>query len=760
MLKAVLLWCKNYLWKFALVTLVLLGAYLFYLDAQIQQRFSGNKWQVPAQLFARPLQLSVGQQLTPQEVIEELQLLSYRRVSRVTQSGEYSYHAKQIRVMRRAFDFAEGAQGELPLSIQFAKGRVSALSNWQSQAELSQARLEPWLITRLVSSDREDRMLVTLDQVPKPLTQALLLVEDRAFYQHAGVSPLAIARALLVNLKAGRTVQGGSTLTQQLVKNLFLTQEKTLLRKIKEALMALVIDARYSKDEILETYLNEVYLGQNGNQGIHGFGLASWYYFARPLSELGVAEQATLVAMVKGASYYHPKRHPQRTKTRRDMVLRLMFTDHLLDSEQYQTLVKQPLTVASQADRRKHPAFMRLVAQEIRTHLRSVSVRQSGIRVFTTMDVNAQRKAEQAMQNSLNQLEKRRSLEQLQGAMLVSDYATGEIRALVGDRNSAQAGFNRALQAKRQIGSLIKPAVYLTALQQPELYTLATPLDDQPIALPSAGGKMWRPQNADKKFRGSVNLVDALSNSLNVPTVNLGMEVGLPQVADTLQALGVSEPVPVFPSLTLGALALSPLQVNQMYQSLANRGAYLPLHAVQSISSADHQLLWQFNQPAEQRSSAQANYLLSYALHKVTLTGTAKAIKRRFSQVNMAGKTGTTDDYRDSWFSGFDNQHVVTTWVGRDDNQSTGLTGASGALQVFLDYQGRQQPKPLLGRAPQGVQIAHFDPESGRRLPAGCKEALSLPAISWALAHDLGQCQQPPEQYQRKKSWWQRIFGD
>ncbi|GAA6184847.1 penicillin-binding protein 1B [Aliiglaciecola sp. NS0011-25] len=735
---------------------------MVYLDAIIAHQFSGNKWQVPAQIYARPLVLSLKEEITSKEIIEELTLLGYRRVAKASRTGEYQYNNNHFEVYRRAFHFPDGFQAETALSLTVKSGRVSSIVNLNSGKQIDSFRLEPWLVTRLISEGKEDRMLVSLGQVPKELVEALVLVEDKDFYQHHGIAPLSILRALIANISAGRAVQGGSTLTQQLVKNMYLTNEKSITRKIKEAFMSILIDARYSKDQIMEAYLNEVFLGQNGNTGVHGFGLASYFYFDRPLNELNLEEMTTLVGMIKGPSYYNPRRHPERVIERRNLVLRLLFEAGKINKTTFEQLLDKPIQVATGATlvRGKHPAFMDRVGRELRTILDNPDIRDSGVKLFTSLDSNAQRKAETALSGGLTSIEKQRKLENLQAAMVVTDIDSGEIRAMVGDRNTGFSGFNRALDAKRSIGSLIKPAIYITALEHPEEYNLATPLFDDPIKLPSEGGETWEPQNADKKFRGQVPLYTALTQSLNVPTVSLGMELGLENITQTLKRLGVTEPITQYPALTLGALDLSPIQVNQVYQTIANNGVQIPLHTVNAIMSADDQLMYSFSSQATRIIDEKVAYLMNYALHKVTLEGTAKQIRRRFPTINMAGKTGTTDDYRDSWFSGYDKNILVTSWIGTDDNKSTGLTGASGALRLFMDFQLLQEPKSLVRRFPKGLGIAHFNPQTGRATQAGCQTSMSLPAILEVLPKRADKCDTKNPKIQERKSFWERLFGN
>jgi penicillin-binding protein 1B len=368
-------------------------------------------------------------------------------------------------------------------------------------------------------------------------------------------------------------------------------------------------------------------------------------------------------------------------------------------------------------------------------------------------------KAERAVSDGVVVQEKRLGKSGFEAAMVVTDIDSGEIRSIVGGRNVAYAGFNRALDAKRSIGSLIKPAIYLTALEQPKSYNLATHLTDEPIKLKSTYGKMWEPQNSDKKFRGQVPLLIALSRSLNVPTVSLGMSLGLGNIANTIKRLGVKEELELYPALTLGAVNFSPLQVNQMYQTIANNGRYIPLHSITAIMSADDDLLWKFDVAPQQRVNEQATYLLNYALHKVTLEGTAKAVRTKFPDVNMAGKTGTTDDYRDSWFSGFDKNILVTSWIGKDNNQPVNLSGASGAMQLFIAYQQQQQPRSLVRRFPDGLSIAHFDNASGNLSKAGCANTFSVPAITAALPPVPNRCVGKSAVPDKRKSLWEKIFG-
>jgi len=744
--------------------LVIVGAYLWYVDNQVRERFAGNKWEVPAQIYARPLVLSLDLEISKNEVIDELELLGYRKVSTAQEVGEYSITPTTLVIKRRAFTYADLVATERTVEVHWRDQRIDKLILPDTKQKARRIMLEPWLISRLMGGLSEDRMLVTDSEIPDLLKSALVEVEDKNFYSHHGVAPLAIIRALMANISAGRKVQGGSTLTQQLVKNLYLTSEKSYVRKIREAAMSVVIDARYSKQEILDAYINEVFLGQNGAVAVHGFGLASHFYFNKPLVELEVDEVATLVGMIKGPSLYNPVRRPELTTERRNLVLRVLFEENYLSVNEYQQAIAKPLTITSSPSLAsgKHPAFMDKVRLELDQIIDAPDLRSAGVKVYTTMDINVQRKAEKALEKVLRQKQSNK-VPELESAMLVTDIKTGEIRAIIGGKNTTFAGFNRALNAQRQVGSLIKPLVFLYALEQPYDYNLATQLADNPISFDDEGGKKWRPQNADKAFRGQVSLVDALTFSYNVPTVNLAMELGIENIVDSMHRMGAVKLAEPLPSFALGAVNLTPYQVNQVYQTIANNGEYRPLHTLSAVSTYDDQLIWMREEEQLQVADSDAVYLLNYALHKVTREGTAKSIGNAFPKISMAGKTGTTDDYRDSWFSGFDRNLLSTIWVGNDDNKPINMSGASGALPIFIEFQKQQTPKNLSRRFPESLVIAHFNAENGQQTTPGCGRVLSVPAIRTGL-DDTVTCKNETfpiaePKPKEKKSWFERLFG-
>ncbi|MFD1006582.1 penicillin-binding protein 1B [Oceanisphaera ostreae] len=748
--------------KLTLVFAVLMGIFGIYLDSQVRERFDGQKWALPALVYSRPLELFPDQRLSHDQMVRELQLLNYRKVASPSRPGEYSVGSNRIEIHRRSFNFSDGAEDARRILLTFSGQRLQRMQNPANGRELGYARMDPVLLDRLNVEEREDRLLVRLDQVPELLKTALITVEDRDFYEHDGVSPMAILRALVVNIKAGRTVQGGSTLTQQLAKNFFLTQDRSLWRKAQEAYMALIIDFRYEKDEILEAYFNEVYLGQNGGQGVYGFGLASYFYFGVPLNELNPDQIALMVALVKGPSYYDPWRNTERAQSRRDLVLRLLANDGHIDRATYEQASNTPLQLIErgQMGYGRTPAFMGMLRQELQDRFGADFLHRNGIKIFSSLDPIAQHSAEQAISEQLKQLRINTKKSDLEAAMVVTNWRKGEVSAVVGGADPSFAGFNRALAARRPIGSLIKPPIYAEALANG--FTLGSAIKDQPISLRSAGGQVWKPQNYDRKFRGQVMLVDALSKSLNVPTVNLGMAVGLDKVIEGLKRMGVRQPIPAYPSLLLGTLELTPLEVNQLYLTLANQGLYQPLTSIRAIQDDQGELLYQHNAKATQVLAPEAGYLALYGMTRVVGGGTAAHLAARFPNRVMAGKTGTTNDLRDAWYAGLDNEELASVWIGRDNNGVTGLTGASGALRVYSRYLDSRGIDSLQLTPPAGIDQVNFAYSDGMPADPRCEQTRLLPAKSAGLPNIRG-CQPSmpslPETGEKVSDWLKDIFN-
>ncbi|MGC6012157.1 bifunctional glycosyl transferase/transpeptidase [Enterobacter kobei] len=729
--------------KLFIVFVVLMAIYGVYLDQKIRSRIDGKVWQLPAAVYGRMVNLEPDMSISKNEMVKLLEATQYRQVSKMTRPGEFTVQAKSIEMIRRPFDFPDSKEGQVRARLTFDGDRLDTIENMDNNRQFGFFRLDPRLITMLSSANGEQRLFVARNGFPDLLVDTLLATEDRHFYEHDGISLYSIGRAVLANLTAGRTVQGASTLTQQLVKNLFLSSERSYWRKANEAYMAVLMDARYSKDRILELYMNEVYLGQSGDNEIRGFPLASLYYFGRPVEELSLDQQALLVGMVKGASIYNPWRNPKLALERRNLVLRLLQQQQVIDQELYDMLSARPLGVQPRGGViSPQPAFMQMVRQELQSKLGDKVKDLSGVKIFTTFDSVAQDAAEKAAVEGIPALKKQRKLSDLETAMVVVDRNTGEVRAMVGGAEPQYAGYNRAMQARRSIGSLAKPATYLTALSQPNLYRLNTWIADAPISLRQPNGQVWSPQNDDKQFSGQVMLVDALTRSMNVPTVNLGMALGLPAIVDTWQKLGVSkDQLHPVPAMILGALNLTPIEVAQAFQTIASGGNRAPLSALRSVIAEDGSVLYQSFPQAERAVPAQAAYMTLWTMQQVVQRGTGRQLGAKYPGLHLAGKTGTTNNNVDTWFAGIDGREVVITWVGRDNNQPTKLYGASGAMSIYQRYLANQSPVPLNLVAPEDIVDMGVD-GSGNFVCGGGMRTLPV----WTTNPDSLCQQSQPEQ--------------
>jgi penicillin-binding protein 1B len=736
---------RSWIWffvKLMIVLLVLFVAYGVWLDQKIRSRIDGKVWQLPAAVYGRMVNLEPDMAFSEKEMVKLLEGTQYRQVTRITRPGEFTVKGHSIEMLRRPFDFPDSKEGQIRARLTFDGDRLESIKNMETGRDFGFFRLDPRLITMLSSPNGEQRLFVPRSGFPELLVDTLVATEDRHFYEHDGISLYSIGRAFLANITAGKAVQGGSTLTQQLVKNLFLTNQRTLWRKANEAYMALIMDARYSKDRILELYLNEVYLGQSGNDQIRGFPLASLYYFGRPVEELSLDQQALLVGMVKGASLYNPWRNPKLALERRNLVLRLLQQQKIIDQELYDMLSARPLGVQPRGGViSPQPAFMQMVRQQLHDKLGDKVKDLSGVKIFTTFDSVSQDAAEKAVTDGIPALKKQRKLDDLETAMVVVDRFSGEVRAMVGGADPNFAGYNRAMQARRSIGSLAKPATYLTALSQPNKYRLNTWIADAPISLPQPGGKTWSPQNDNRRFSGQVMLVDALTRSMNVPTVNLGLSLGLPAVTDTWTKLGVpKDQLHPVPAMLLGALNLTPVEVAQAFQTIASGGNRAELSVLRSVIAEDGTALYQSYPQAERAVPAQGAYLTLYTMQQVMKRGTGHALGAKFPNLNLAGKTGTTNNQVDTWFAGIDGKEVVITWVGRDNNQPTRLYGSSGAMSLYQRYLNGQSPIPLTLTPPEDIVDMGVDDMGNFQCSGGYR---TLPV--WTTNPD-GLCQQSQQE--------------
>jgi penicillin-binding protein 1B len=735
--------------------------YTFYLDHIVRARFEGQRWAIPAAVYGRPLALYPGARISQEQLRQTLDGLGYRELAQPHQPGSYSARRGRFLLRTRPFQFPDISRGSDYLEVVFNDTQIETLRRADNGDPIGHYQLEPRLIGSLASAHGEDRILLRRGDLPAALVAGLIAVEDRNFEHHFGIDLMAMGRALVANIQAVKVVQGGSTLTQQLVKNFFLTSERTLWRKFNEILMALLLEWRYSKDEILEAYTNEIYLGQAGGKAVHGFALASRYYFNRPLQELDLSRTALLIALVRGPSAYDPRDYPERARQRRNLVLELMREQGVAAAEEVARAKSLGLGIeVGSLQASGTPAFMDLVRRQLRRDYREQDLNAQGLRIFSTLEPLAQRQAEISLSRQLDALEQTRGLPagSLQGALTLVEAETGEVTALVGDRNPSYAGFNRALDAVRPVGSLIKPAVYLAALAQPQRFNLTSQLEDKAIRLQGANGEIWAPSNYDDQEHGAVSLEQGLVESYNLATVRLGLEVGLQPVVSNLHALGIRRPLDPYPSLLLGSVALSPLEMTQMYQTLANGGYQATLKAIREVTDAEGQPLSRYPLAIKPAVDTRAVFVLRHALAEVTRSGTARGLQWLLPQgAQVAGKTGTTDRLRDSWFAGFDRRRVAVVWVGRDDNGPMGLTGSAGAMRVWADLMKHIGVTPLDEQPPRGIELVAIDPKTGL-LGEGCADARTTPFFKGSEPERTAPCARSGSLMDDGLLWLQRLL--
>jgi penicillin-binding protein 1B len=701
------------------------------LGHRVTQQFEGRRWTLPARVYAQPIELYVGQALSAKRAAAEFDRLGYLSVARPDRPGTYARRGDRISLYLRAFRFSDEMQEARLLEVGFAGDSIVSLRD-AGRADVPVIRLDPLLIGSIFPMHGEDRIVVAPAEVPKLLPEALKAVEDRKFETHHGVSPLAILRAAFVNVRAGQVEQGGSTLTQQLVKSYFLDSRRTLGRKAEEAVMAVILESQFEKADIMNAYINEIYLGQDGQRAIHGFGLASQFYFGKPLAELDLPEISLLVAIVRGPSYYDPRRHADRALARRNLVLRVLGERGVVSEAEAARAATRPLGVAKPGQKSAvfFPAFLDLVRRQLRADYKEEDLTESGLVVFTTLEPLLQEKAEAALSSELTRQDasSRKVSHGLEGVMVVTTPQTGEVVAIVGGRRASFDGFNRALDARRPIGSLAKPLVYLAALETGR-YTPATIVHDEPVTLKLPNGQTWKPANFDRQVRGDMPMVRALTQSLNLPTVNLGLEVGLPRVARVFVQLGLEEEPAPYPSMLLGATNLSPYNVAQMYNTLANGGFRSPLRAVRAVMSESGKQLKAPQLEVAEAAAPGTVYTLDRMLIEVMERGTGRSARNALpAGLVVAGKTGTSNDYRDSWFAGFSGAHLAVVWMGHDDNLQTGLTGTTGALAVWSRFMSTITTTSFDPLMPEGLEDRWIDYYSGLETSPYCDaSAVKLP---------------------------------
>ncbi len=714
--------------------------YLKRLEETVTSKFEGQKWPLPSKIYSDSYLLYLGINLRPDEIKNKLRRLGYRETQTAPRAqGEYRYQRASgvLEIYLHDFIYPTEALKGYPVRLSLQGGVVTKIENDATGQEMFSLELEPELVTGLYDRTWQERRVVKLSEVPPLLVKAIIAIEDERFYQHHGIDPVSILRAVWVNLRSGGVVQGGSTLTQQLMKNFFLGDERTLKRKIKEALMALIAERKYSKTEILENYLNEIYLGQRGSQGIYGVSEAAQFYFSKPLNELTVGEMALLAGLIRAPNKLSPYRSVDAATKRRNVVLAKLFDDKIITERQYRAALREKLPhrelikVTNDA-----PFYVDYVRRELSENYSNTVLTADGLRIFTSLDLHLQRIAEKTLSEGLKKLEEsypnlRRKEEEdsLEGAIIVVRPQTGEIKAMVGGRSYQMSQFNRVFQAKRQPGSVFKPFVYLAALMSGaeggKTFTPVTLLNDSPFTW-DYDGQEWQPGNYNDEYFGTVTLRRALENSLNSATARVARDVGIARVRDIAHRLGIQSSLPAVPSLALGAAEVTPLEVAVAFSTPANNGVRTRPLAVKEIMDPSNHVLEKRDVRVEKVISPQLAFMMNYLLEGVLDRGTAANARRWGFTRPAAGKTGTTNDYKDAWFVGYTPDLLAVVWVGFDNQAKLGLTGAQAALPIWTEFMKRATAgTPITDFVPPpGIKFVDIDPLSGQLATSSCPTVL------------------------------------
>lgn len=727
---------KGIRWSVAALAVVsLLGMYLFALDYKIRVKFESRRWNLPSRIYSDSYFLYPGRIVSAQATERKLESLGYKRVNgKVRGAGEFAREGNRLAIFLHDFAYPSEDFAGFPIGVDFQGERIQSLSRLDQREDLKKVKLEPELVASIFDEKMEDRTLVSFDQVPPFLVQAIISVEDERFYEHLGVDPRSLLRAFLTDLLHLRFVQGGSTLTQQLVKNYFLTSQKSLPRKFNEMFMALLLERRYSKQEILEAYLNEIYFGQRGPISVTGIEEASRLYFSKTVSQLTLAEAALLAGIIRQPGEYSPFNNPTAAYDRRNFVLKAMWDHGFINEPQFREARSEKIVMPKRnSEIYKAPFFVDYVQQELRRNYPPTVLQSEGIKIFTTLDMDEQRAADVAVHENLERYETRPNLKalrekgaSLEGLLIEIQPQTGSIRAFVGGRDYSTNQFNHITMAHRQPGSTFKPFVYLTALalaQDGGPWTLASKIEDVSFSVPGPEGP-WTPSNYDGEEHGTVTLRTALEHSYNIATARLAEEVGLDRVVAMARKMGIESPLEPYPAMALGSFEVTPLELIRAYTPLPNQGIRSEPYAITHVVTREGIVLEKKNFKMNRVITPEAAYLMNEALRGVIDRGTASSVRAMGLRGLAAGKTGTTSEYRDSWFVGYTPQRLALTWVGYDDGTPTGLSGASGALPIWTDFmkQVSREPLPADFVATDKIAVVRIDSESGLLFDSKCGE--------------------------------------
>jgi len=776
-------WLRRHRGRIAIWGLPILAlgfsVYLAVLYQIVTDRFEGKRWKLPSKIYSDSFILYTGLEIHGARVLERLRRLDYHPVTGLPQNpGEYHIEEDGLTLYLHDFEYPDHVFKGFPVRLALDNGRIAGIREIPAENRLALIEVEPELIAAFYDQSWEERDLIRLDEVPGYLIEAVLAAEDSRFYQHGGIDPRSLLRAAWVDLRAGAIVQGGSTLTQQLVKNFYLNQERTFSRKLNEIFMAILLDLRYSKDEILEAYLNEIYFAQSGTMGVYGIGQASRFYFGKAPRELTLGESALLAGMIKSPNLYSPFHDPKRAAARKAYVLeRLVKLNRIVREDQLRAVLEPVPTSRPTVQQRFAPYFVDFVRQQLADHYSPEVLSSEGLRIFTTLDTQQQRSAEEVVSKGLSKLESsyphlRRDdpAAKLQGILIAVQPQTGQIKAMVGGRDYAVSQFNRTVQARRQPGSLFKPFVYAAALSQAVTvdgspYTPSTLIEDSPLSLDSPEGA-WSPQNYDKIYHGAVTLRTALENSMNVATVRLADSIGIERVIATATAMGIRSPMKNVPSLALGTSEVAPIEIALAYGTIANGGIRVEPIAVKEVVSADGRVLERRMLEMTPVLTPQQAYLLTTLLEGVVERGTGTAVVRRGFTRPAAGKTGTTSNDKDAWFLGFTPDLLSLVWIGFDAGPAgesspadLKLTGSQAALPIWTDFMIRATAGEPVSQfaVPPGIVFVTVDPLSGRITGRDCPEGIRGAFIQGTEpTRRCGETDRPPNKFYR---WFKGLIS-
>lgn len=708
------------------------------LDKEIKNRLEQGWFSPPVEIYTRPPQLEKGLGILPSQVEEWLLDRQYRKRSddKPLRAHNFSWWPVQkcmepinpsSTILAKSCLLYRNEQNQLHMILWDQQDRILHLFENEPLVEKDQLLLPAQLFAQYYGDSPMLRTIVPISQVPLSCLQAATAIEDAHFLEHRGVSFLGLARAVAVNLLKGRLAQGGSTITQQLVKNYFLTSERTFKRKFVEMIMSFLLENRVSKDKILESYLNVIYMGQNGPFQVRGFAAASEHYFNKPLEDLNLSECAMLAAIINSPGRYDPHRNPEAALNRRNKVLNDMARNNMIEDDVLKSALELPLpTKPPRTYKDPAPYYIDAVLKEL-TSLKIDS--ENGLKIFTNLDLQAQSYAQQAIARHLKDLEKwhKPTIEQLQqnkqlqSLLISADIRTGQIIALVGGRNYRLSQYNRAIESHRQVGSIMKPFSYLAALETIDSdgnpYTPLTMIDDDKFVY-QYEGQSWEPHNYSNTYLGSIPMFYALKNSINVPTAKLGLAVGLDSVIGVARRTGLSSNLEPFPSLTLGAFELHPFEVMQAYTTIARMGNFTRIQLIDHITDLKENLVYQPKSEQQQVVASENVAVLIGMLKQTVLSGTAQSLKGLGFLRPAAGKTGTTSTGKDAWFVGFTPYNLTLVWVGYDDNTPTGLTGASGAVPIWGYYMlNYTRPFPYLEfNWPEGTEVRNLSSDELQKI--------------------------------------------